>query len=200
MNVMTRPLPTLETLHGALPIRRPTTTLHLTTDSPARDILTDFTISPALTIPANTPTRYAQEIMKSGGVRLLLVVDSAGDCCGVVTSRDLIGGRRVTQAMHRFDIPRDEVTISMIQTPSDKLHGLSLPQLDAMTIGDLIETLQTHGDQHLLIIERDSTNEQYLRGLVSAADIGRALDIELSQPPEAQTFAEICQVILGHEL
>ncbi|WP_148254739.1 CBS domain-containing protein [Aidingimonas lacisalsi] len=200
MNVMTRSLPSLESLHGSLSIRRPATRTNLSADSPARSILTDFSLSPALTVPANTPTRYAQEIMKASGVRLLLVVDGAGECNGVVNSRDLIGGRRITQAMQRFDIPRHEVTVGMVQTSCSNLHGLSLNQLDAMTIGDLIRALQTHGDQHLLIIEHDTAKGQRLRGLVSAADIGRALDIELPQLPEARTFAEICQVILGREL
>lgn len=190
----------LETLDSKVTIRRPTAVSSLDVNSPARALLTDFSQTGAFTISASSSISHALDLMKQGGVRLLFVIGVGNNLTGVVTARELIGGRRVTMAMHQHQVDRSEVSVEMVQTPRQELHALPLVQLERITVGELVEALKAFGDQHLLITESDSQAGQCLRGMVSAADVGRALGISLDRPPEARNFASICQVILGHEL
>ncbi|HET8790858.1 MAG TPA: CBS domain-containing protein [Modicisalibacter sp.] len=190
----------LEALNPRIEIRQPPPVPQLDADSPARALLTDFTQSAAHTISDSSLIAQALDIMKQGGVRLLFVLDREERFIGAITARDLIGGRRITLAMQRHQVTREEVTVKMVQTPRDELHALPLKQLEHATIGALVNALRAFGDQHLLITETNEHGQQCLRGLVSASDIGRALNVDLQHPPEARSFASICKVILGHDL
>ncbi|MCG7600743.1 CBS domain-containing protein [Halomonas sp. McH1-25] len=190
---------TLESLGPVSRIAQPTaSTPSLGLDSPARALLTDFQVTRAHCIAASSPTTRALEAMKQAGVRLLMVVDAQERFTGVITARELIGGRLVTLAMQRRQIDREDVTVEMVQTPHDQLHALPLAKLERARIGDLVETLRSSGDQHLLVTEPDADGQPRIRGLISTTDISQALGIKLDRPPEARTFASICQVILGH--
>ncbi|WP_192034658.1 CBS domain-containing protein [Halomonas sp. YLGW01] len=199
---MSHPTLSLESLAADLPIAHPATTLsQLTVDSPASALLTDFTRVRARTIGTETPAEEARLIMQASGVRLLLVADADGHCQGIVTAKELLGGRRTTQAMQTHQIARTDVTVGMVQSSCSMLHALPLTRLAHLTIGDLVKALQAHCDQHLLIVDQDEQLKPRLRGLVSASDAGRALGIELGQLlREPHSFADICRVMLGHEL
>lgn len=190
----------LEALNAQIDILTPPAVPQLDADSSARALLTDFTQSAAHTISDSSVIAQALDIMKQGGVRLLFVLDERERFTGVVTAQDLIGGRRITLAMQRHQVTREDVTVKMVQTPRDELHALPLQQLERATIGALVHALRTFGDQHLLVTETDERGQQCLRGLVSASDVGRALSIDLRYPPEARSFSAICKVILGHDL
>ncbi|MDW5375690.1 CBS domain-containing protein [Halomonas sp. HP20-15] len=194
------PILNLEPLDKKVSIRRPTAVTSLDVDSPARALLTDFSQTGAFTISASSSISHALDLMKQGGVRLLFVIDTSNNLTGVVTARELIGGRRVTMAMQQHQVDRPDVTVEMVQTPRQELHGLPLAQLERITVGELVEALKAFGDQHLLVTENDGQGGQCVRGLISAADVGRALGITLDRPPEARNFSTICKVILGHEL
>ncbi|WP_459871551.1 CBS domain-containing protein [Halomonas shantousis] len=191
----------LESLDNVTHIAQPPAPEHtLNLDSPARVLLTDFQVTRAQSILATNTISHALNAMKQAGVRLLMVMDTDGRFTGVVTARELIGGRRVTLAMHQHQVGRDEVTVDMVQTPREQLHALPLARLERAIVGDLVETLKTFGDQHILVTEPTPDGASQIRGLVSASDISRALGIDLDHPPEARSFAAICQVILGHEI
>ncbi|MFC3283747.1 hypothetical protein [Litchfieldella rifensis] len=201
MPIMAQKTPLLDAQHQSLPISIPTGVPPLGIDSPARTLLTDFTTVRAQTVTEKALASVAREVMHCLGVRLLLVVDTSGLCTGIISARELFGGRRITQAMQRFDIPRHEVSVGMIKTPCQDLHTLSLSHLSSLTVGDLVEALKAFGDQHLLVTDHDQHQQQRIRGVISASDVGRALSLDLGQqPPEARNFIDICRVILGREL
>lgn len=168
--------------------------------SPARALMTDFTLTQPRIIKANTPIDEAHLQMRYGGVRLLLVVDDQRQCTGVLTAKEVIGGRRITQAIQQRGIRREGVTVNMVQTPFNKLLAMSLEQLTSMTIDDLVRALESFGEQHLLITDHRDTHHQRIRGLISASDIGRSLGRDATTLPEARSFSDICQVVMGHEL
>lgn len=172
----------------------------VTLESSAALLVTDFSVSDPQTVSASNSVPEALDRMKQAGVRLLMVINAHGDFTGVINARELIGGRRVTLAMQQHRIQRDEVTVDMIQTPRAELHSLSYTRISHASVGDLVETLKSSGDQHLLITEPDEHGGSRLRGLISASDISRALGVDLNHPPEARTFASICQVVRGHDL
>ncbi|MFG6176025.1 CBS domain-containing protein [Halomonas sp. THAF12] len=189
----------LDTLSAHTPIAKPVPP-RLSPDSPALTVLTDFQHVAPLTVPADTSIIDARKVMEHGGVRLLLVVDHDGDCLGVLNARDVIGGRRTTQAMQGSGIAREDVTARMVQTPCAELRSLSMERMASLTIGQLVRDLEAFGDQHLLVTETDRRGQRRIRGVVSAADIGRALGSDMTTLPEARSFSDICRVVLGHEL
>ncbi|WP_110687216.1 CBS domain-containing protein [Salinicola aestuarinus] len=193
---------TLDSLDGVNGIVHPKAdvTQTVTLDSAAVLLLTDFSVSQPHTVSTSSSVAQALDTMKQAGVRLLMAINAHGDFTGVINAQELIGGRRVTLAMQKHRIDRDEVTIEMIQTPRSELHSLAYTRISHASVGDLVETLKSSGDQHLLITEPDDEGGARLRGLISASDISRSLGVDLDHPPEARTFASICQVVRGHEL
>ncbi|OLO03291.1 MULTISPECIES: CBS domain-containing protein [Salinicola] len=191
----------LENLDGVSGIVQPVIqTQSVTLESSAAMLLTDFSVSHPYTLPTGSSIPQALETMKQAGVRLLMLINASGDFTGVVNARELFGGRRITLAMQKHQIGRDEVTAEMIQTPRSELHSLSYAKVSHASVGDLVETLKTSGDQHVLITEPDGNGGSRIRGIISASNISRALGVDLNHPPEARTFSSICQVILGHDL
>lgn len=186
-------------LHSRPTIATPET-LILDADSPAMMVLTDFARISPQTVDGDRPVDEAPQRMVSGGVRLLLVVDDEGRCSGVLPAREVIGGRRITLAMQQHNIAREDVTAGMIQTPLDKTPTLTLEALASMSIGDLVRALKSFGEQHLLVTEPTSRQGERIRGVISAADIARVLGHRPGGLPEARSFADICKVVLGHEL
>ncbi|AOM01944.1 CBS domain-containing protein [Cobetia marina] len=166
-------------------------------DSPASELLTDFSVTAGRSIQGSASIGQALATMKQAGVRLLLVHDHDGTFTGVVTSRELQGGRVVMRAMTRFDVQRDEVTVDMVQVPRAELHGIALSVLKRARVGDLVETLRQSGESHLLVTEEDSDGHPCIRGLIAASRVGQALGLHLEHPPEARSFADICRAVLG---
>jgi len=175
----------------------------LSASDPALAVLTDFSRVTPRTIHANVGVDEAHLMMRYGGVRLLLVIDEQPHCIGVLVAREVIGGRRIALAMRQHELPRDEVTVGMIMTPWHRLAAMPLEQLTLLTIEDLLLSLESMTDQHLLVTERDSQQCLRIRGLVSAADIRRAVGqgaLTFAEMPPAPSFADICRVVTGHEL
>ncbi|AXY41759.1 CBS domain-containing protein [Halomonas sp. JS92-SW72] len=175
----------------------------LSASSSALEVLTDFSVLTPRTIAADVGVDEAHLMMRHGGIRLLLVIDDRGHCLGVLTAREVIGDRRITLAMQERDLSRDEVTVGMIMTPWHKLSAMPLEQLASLTIEDLLLSLEAMTDQHLLVTEHGHQGREWIRGLVSAADIRRAVGSnggKLSGVPVAQSFADICRVVTGHDL
>ncbi|WFF42774.1 CBS domain-containing protein [Salinicola endophyticus] len=191
----------LASLDGVSGIVQPETQTHsVTLESPAVLLVTDFSVSRPHTLPTSSSVDQALETMKQAGVRLLMLINPEGRFTGVVNARELIGGRRVTLAMQQHQIGRDEVTAEMIQTPRSELHALSYSRVSHASVGDLVETLKSSGDQHVLVTEPDGQGIERIRGMISASDISRALSVDFNHPPEARTFASICKVIRGYDL
>lgn len=191
----------LENLDGVSGIVQPTPrTQSVTLESSATMLVTDFSVSHPYTLPTGSSIAQALETMKQAGIRLLMLVNASGNFTGVVNARELIGGRRITLAMQKHQISRDEVTVEMIQTPRSELHSLSYARISHASVGDLVETLKSSGDQHVLITEPDGSGASRIRGIISASNISRALGVDFNHPPEARTFSSICHVILGHDL
>ena len=83
---------------------------------------------------------------------------------------------------------------------------MPLEQLASLTIEDLVLSMESFTEQHLLITERKPNEELSVRGIISATDIqtvmGSRIPAKLPTTvvPMARSFADICQVITGHDL
>lgn len=173
----------------------------LTTESSAIEVLTDFQNLKPQSVVADTPIDEAHLKMRYSGVRLLFVIDKQEHCIGILTSKEVIGTRRINLAMQQRSLDRNEITADMIMTPWNKLSAMTYEQLSALTIEDLVLVMEDVTEQHLLITQYDAQHELTIRGLISATDIQNAVGKEVSTVvPMARSFADICQVITGHDL
>ena len=191
---------------GTTPLLTTPAPKHLTPESPAMSVLTDFTQVMPQSIAGDTPIDEAHLKMRHGGIRLLFVMDKQAHCVGVLTAKEVIGTRRINLAMQQRNLERSEVTAAMIMTPWEKLSAMPLEQLASLTIEDLVLSMESFTEQHLLITERKPNQELSVRGIISATDIqtvmGSHLNTQLPSTvvPMARSFADICQVITGHDL
>lgn len=169
---------------------RQTLSEHVTLESPAVAVMTDFGVVTAQKITPLESIETARTKMIHHGVRMLFVVDGQNHVLGLITTTDLTGEKPMqiiqTQGVHHSD-----VMVKDIMTPRDKLEVLCMDDIAKAAVGDVVLTLQKQGRQHALVAERQSDRSQVLRGMFSASQIGRQLGSPINTLPVAQTFAEI---------
>ena len=187
----------LMSLQPGTELLRPSQSLpdHVTPDSPALDAMTDLAQVSAASIGPDANIATAEEHMRHAGVRLLFVQDAAHPLLGLVTLTD-IKGERPLRVQRELGVPRDEVRVRDIMTPAERFEVLSLNEVRAARIGDIVQTLKRTGRQHALVGER-TPQGPVIRGIFSASRISRALGVPLETSGIAYTFAEL-EVALSH--
>ncbi len=170
----------------------PSTSLHASMATPAREILTDYSRYRPLLVESTLPVPRCEELMRKSHVKLMLVVDTQDHLLGIVDLVDLVGPK--LQKMIGPDLPKTEVAVGSLMTSRDELKSIAFEDLQHATIGDLVVTLQHEHCPHILVQDR-SRNE--IRGVISAADIARCLDVPLDIT-YSPTFADICHVTQEH--
>jgi len=165
-------------------------------DSPAVDVMTDFTRVTAVIILPGDTVDEAHLRMIQRGVRLLLVVDADRRVHGLVTANDVLGEKPVKTAV-QHGVPRSDVLVRDIMTPRAALEVLDMREVMAATVGHIVATLKAAGRQHTLAVDQDAKGRQRVRGVFSATQIARQLGIAISTEAVARTFADI-EASLGH--
>jgi CBS-domain-containing membrane protein len=162
-------------------------------DQPAMSVMTDFAKVTAQTILPLESIEAARTKMIHHGVRLLLVADDQNQILGLITATDLTSERPM-KVIQTQGIRHADVLVKDIMTPREKLEVICVDDLQTAKVGDVVATLQGQGRQHALVVERQPDRSQILRGMFSASQIGRQLDIPIHTVPVARTFAEIAQL------
>ena len=172
--------------------------LRVQADSPASDVMTDFTrVAPVTTRPWAT-INDARQTMIAHGVRALLVVENDA-VAGLITASDVLGERPIQVAQQR-GIRHDEVPAREVMTDASSLEAMDLADVLRARVGDIVASLRLSGRQHALVFEAASdaasAHTRVLRGIFSLTQIARQLGL----PPQAshdvaRTFAEIEAVI-----
>ena len=159
-------------------------------DSPAVDVMTDLASAAAVIVNAFETVDEARMRMIRRGVRLLLVVDQTRTVLGVITADDVSGERPVLFAAQQ-GIHRDEVSVRNVMTPCASLQVVNLVQVRAAKVGHIVSTLKLAGRQHALVVETSDSGDIRLRGIFSATQIFRQLDLPYQPSVPANTFADI---------
>lgn len=164
-------------------------------DDPASMVMTDLKKTSAVTIRPEISIEIASQRMKQRGVRMLLVTDDNEDIIGIITSTDIQGEKPMKIIQQRGGVYRD-IMVRDIMTDYDQMEVLCMDDVEKAVVGQIVETLNQSGRQHALVVDRNaSTQLQLLRGIFSAAQIARQLDMDFSTPRMAQTFADIERLI-----
>ncbi|MGA7179309.1 MAG: CBS domain-containing protein [Thiobacillaceae bacterium] len=164
-------------------------------DDPAIRVMTDLRKISAITIRPEISIEIASQRMKQRGVRMLLVTDDKDDIVGLITSTDLLGEKPLQLVQQRGVHYRD-ILVRDIMTHHDQLEVMCMDDVEKATVGHVVATLQGSGRQHALVADRiPGIKDQTLRGIFSAAQVARQLDIEIIGSQVAKTFAEIERLI-----
>ncbi|MBZ0106097.1 MAG: CBS domain-containing protein [Sulfuricella denitrificans] len=160
-------------------------------DDPAIVVMTDLKRVSALTIAEKAPIEAANSRMKHRGVRLLLVVDDDDTVVGLITSTDTHGAKPI-QHIQKHGGTYHDIMVRDIMTTQDRLEVISMDDINRTRVGNVVATLKQAGRAHALVVDYHGEEQrQVIRGIISASQIARQLDIEIPTTEIAQTFAEI---------
>lgn len=181
-----------QTLNGGTTYQRPPQRLpeKVTADSPAIDVMTDFTKVAAITMGPCATLDAAEQRMIASGVRLLLVTDQSNAILGIITSTDLQGDRPV-KYLQEVGGKREDIYLRDIMTSSDKIEVLYMVDVENAHVGNIVETMKRVGRQHALVVDLDEDKNQIVRGLFSTKQISKQLGINIDPTEVAKTFAEL---------
>lgn len=162
----------------------------------ALNLLTDFHLTPAISVLAATQIDDALTQMICSGVRLLFVVDAGFKILGTITSYDIQGEKplRYLQSRDcRIGIcSREDILVQDIMTPVHKWRVINYAQLVRATVADVAQTFKELGQRHLIVVDSArGHNGQIVRGLISLTTLERALGTSIEPTKVANSFAEI---------
>ena len=164
-------------------------------DDPALTVMTDLLQRPAITVKGDDMLPFAEKLMISAGVRLLLVVDGQQELEGLLTYRDVHGERAMAAAAHE-KISHDRLPVAQVMTPASRIETVALNAVEHARVRDIVELLREHGRQHMLVTEPGNRHGSVMvRGIFSITQIGRQLGLSISASERVQSFAEIEQLI-----
>ena len=163
----------------------------------ALGLLTDFRLTPAISVLATTQIDTALTQMIGSGVRLLFVVDPSFKMLGSITSYDIQSEKplRYLQSRDcRIGIcSREDILVRDIMTLAHKWKVIDYDQLLHATVADVLLTFKDLGQKHLIVVDsvRGRNAHQIVRGLISLTTLERALGTNIESTKVANSFAEI---------
>ena len=161
--------------------------------SSALEVMTDLRFAPAATTSAQVSVSAARQKMIARGVRLLLIVDGAGDVLGLITARDF-DAARIEAATNATGLILSELKVCHLM--STEVEVMPMEAVLYARVGDIVATLKHSGRQHALVIDQEPfTDKTMIRGVFSASQIARQLGITSEQRDLSQTFAQIDRAI-----
>lgn len=179
-------------LEAGISYRRPPQELpeNVTADSPATEVMTDFSRVAAMTMGPCATLEAANQRMISTGVRLLLVTDQFNAVIGIITATDILSEKPM-RYLQEVGGRREDILLRDIMTPHERIEAMDLQQVQRATVGDIARTLMRAGRQHALVVERDEKGTSAIRGLFSSKQIGRQLGMPFEPTEVATSFAEV---------
>ncbi|HUW51314.1 MAG TPA: CBS domain-containing protein [Sulfuricella sp.] len=171
--------------------------IHVELEDAAVRVMTDLKMVMAITIAPDKPVDAASERMIRHSVRLLLVIDDQESVLGLITATDILGEKPL-QFIQKSGGRREDVLVSNIMTPLERLEVLCMKDVAAAKVGHIVATLKKCGRQHALVVDTDASGQvQRVRGIFSASQISRLLGTEIQTAEIARTFAEIQAQLAG---
>jgi CBS-domain-containing membrane protein len=159
--------------------------------SSAMEILTDFSEQKPLMLEEQTSIEEAKAMMMRAHVRLKLVIDHEENFKGIITLADLVS-IKVMRARERTGLALHDLVVGDIMTNKKSLRGIDIRELKHARIGDLLSTMQSVGEQHVLVVD---SAKGCIRGVVSSSDIARRLHVPVFIAERANSFSDIYQAV-----
>lgn len=170
-------------------LARPAPGRPVTLQSPALDVMTDFTQIQPVCVAPDASLFAANEAMIAHGVRLLLVIEREL-LLGIISTQDTLGERPL-QLRHQGKGTVFDLRVADLMHPLSNLPILQMADVRHANVGDMLATFQHLGRQHLLAAEHQSGQPLSIRGMFSATQLSRQLGVPVETFERAQTFAQI---------
>jgi signal-transduction protein with cAMP-binding, CBS, and nucleotidyltransferase domain len=163
----------------------------VTVHSPAIEAMTDLQLMPAAVINSEVTIDECQQLMKTRGVRSMLVVGYHGNAVGFVSIFDIVGEKPMELVKER-GIKHHELLVADVMRPARDVEVLTLETVLRSEVGHILATLREHGQQHILVLEHDAvTHENFICGIFALSQIAKQLGLDVEVDHLARTFAQI---------
>lgn len=189
-------LPT-QSLTGAVRVASPASPKSVTLTSPAIDVMTDLRYIQAAVIELHMTMELANAYMKQRGVRSLLVLNQDDTLAGIITATDILGEKPLRFIQERR-VKHNEILVSDIMTPLDRLEAISIGDIQYAKVGDVIASLLDTGRQHAWVIENGADGKPAVCGIFSLTQIEKQLGVAIPSTEVARTFTEIEATLIAH--
>ncbi|PID64051.1 MAG: histidine kinase [Gammaproteobacteria bacterium] len=147
----------------------------LTKDSSIMEIFTDFKHIPPMLIEETASALHVREIMEKAHVNLEIVIDNKRHFRGILPLLNLsdeeLGKKAIMEGREKADL-----LIKDCMWRKSELHALDYKEFKGATINEVIDALQHIGQRYCLVVDHE---EHQIRGVISAGDISRALNIPI---------------------
>ncbi len=180
---------TLQTLNNSEHLVQPEEFHEIDMNSPALTIFTDFKQHQPQMIDADTTVIQAAYLMKKAHVRLLLVVDKDEELVGTISLQEL--EPQHLQVLQEHHSSRLDMTVADVMIPRSRLDAIQYQELLSANIEDIVNTLQTNGKLHCLVVDQQT---HQIRGIVAASDIARRLHVPV-KIEKPTTFIDLFKVM-----
>ena len=159
-------------------------------DSPAIEVMTDFTSRPPETITPSANAQSALQEMKLAKVKSLLVIDEDDTIIGHINARD-IQGIKSSMVAREYGVPITELTVEMLMIPPENLPSLNIKNLQNARVGHIVKLIHTLGVYYVIVVETAEDGIDYVRGIFSISRISRQLGENLSGDLASHSVADI---------
>lgn len=163
----------LSPLHDSDKLVFPEEFHELSMDSPALKFVSDFKKHHPAVLTASVSALDAAQVLRTGHLSWVLVMDHHGDFIGLLTADD-VSYQRVMQlvaAGHN----RGDLTVGDLMRRRNRLQLLNLEQIRGASIREVLEAMRSSGQRHCLVVDMD---QHHVRGVISAEDVAARLDME----------------------
>ena len=164
---------------------------HVTLENPALDVMTDFSKMSAFIATPGDTIAQAEERMRRRKVKLLFVMNGEDCVAGLVTTTD-IHGEKPMQIVQSRGIRRDEIVVSDIMTPVERLEAIEYDDVAHARVGHVLESLKARGRQHALVVEQVD-GRPMVRGMLSLTQLCKQLGVAIETTEVVETFTDIEQ-------
>ncbi|SEL43606.1 CBS domain-containing protein [Nitrosovibrio tenuis] len=183
-------------LTGAVRVVCPAAPASVTLTSPALEVMTDLRHIHAGVTEPHTTMESANAYMMQRGIRSLLVLDQDEILCGILTATDILGEKPLRFIQQR-QIKHNEILVSDIMTPLDRLEAIPMKEVQNAKVGNVIASLRDSGRQHTLVVENDADGKPVVCGIFSLTQIEKQLGAAIPPTEVAKTFVEIEETLIA---
>ncbi len=165
----------------------------LTLDDSAISVMTDHRLEKAPICNTKSSLENASKKMANEKTNMLFVANADGQIVGLITSAD-ISGEKPIQFVNETKRKRDEIKVGHLMNIIENMPVLDIQDVLQAKIGDVLHTLNDIGSEYILVTTKEGDNVS-IRGVFSARQIARSLNIFFSPSPAAKTFADYSRAL-----
>lgn len=162
----------------------------VTLDSPAREVLLDFRLHPALTVEPDTPLDEARHFLDNSHAALVLVVDRKGHFRGVITEDNLT--QQSVMRLVGLGRRREDLQVRDLMTSRDAINAIDHHEFFRLSVGKVISTLKQGGISFMMVVDRQS---EEIIGFISAKKLAKIFNLQLEIEHHA-SFKELVDAVM----